>query len=51
MKKLVLAAAIASGLLSLGVTAAQAYPHHHHHCMGWGWHHHHHERFCRHWGW
>jgi hypothetical protein len=49
MKKLVLAAAIASGLLGMGITAAQAHPHHRH-CTSWGWHHHH-ARYCRHWGW
>jgi Spy/CpxP family protein refolding chaperone len=56
MKSLLLAAALAVGMMGVTATAADAHPwhhhgwHHHRHCVGWGWHHHH-ERFCRHWGW
>ncbi|MBS0471084.1 MAG: hypothetical protein JSR60_08440 [Proteobacteria bacterium] len=57
MKKLVLAAVAATGLLAMGTTAADAYPHHgwhhrHHRvCTRFVWRHHHHERVCVRWGW
>ena len=50
MKALLVAAALAVGLMGVTITAADAH-HGHRHCTSWGWHSHHHGRFCRGWGW
>lgn len=59
MKKIIIAVALAAGMLGATAGAADARPwhhgwgwgrHHERHCEGWGWRHHH-ERYCRHWRW
>lgn len=58
MKKIIIAVALAAGMLGATAGAADARPWHHghgwghhRHCVAWRWTHHHHDRVCVRWGW